>query len=329
MANPSAIFTQMVSSTDRNWGRKVVDNISEQNMLISVLKKKSKIETIGGGYEIARQVEYAENSTYQRYGGYDALNTNASDILTSVNYPLRQIALHVTASGKELRTNMGEQKMIDLVKLKKKNALRTAANQFSIDMYSDGSLSNQINGLANLIQTDGNGTVGGIDASTTAGAFWRNQFREATGTNTAASPTLANSTQFIGDMNALYLQLVYGMDKPDLIVMSHDFYSLYEVAFQDKIRYSDAKMAEQGFETMKYKSADVIFDNNTNFTSTDELAYFINTDYLYLVQHKEAQWTADDQKVPVNQDAVVVPIYWMGNLVLTNRSRQGVLFDAA
>ena len=30
-----------------------------------------------------------------------------------------------------------------------------------------------------------------------------------------------------------------------------------------------------------------------------------------------------------NQDAIVVPMYWMGNLVCTNRSRQGVLIDAS
>jgi hypothetical protein len=47
------------------------------------------------------------------------------------------------------------------------------------------------------------------------------------------------------------------------------------------------------------------------------------------MQHKEAQWTPDDEKTPVNQDAVVVPIYWMGNLVCTNRALQGRLIDAA
>jgi hypothetical protein len=31
----------------------------------------------------------------------------------------------------------------------------------------------------------------------------------------------------------------------------------------------------------------------------------------------------------VNQDSVVVPLYWMGNMVCTQRSLQGVLFDAA
>jgi hypothetical protein len=48
-----------------------------------------------------------------------------------------------------------------------------------------------------------------------------------------------------------------------------------------------------------------------------------------LVQHPEAQWTQDDEKKPTNQDAVIVPMYWMGQLCTSNRSRQGVLIDAA
>jgi hypothetical protein len=114
-----------------------------------------------------------------------------------------------------------------------------------------------------------------------------------------------------------------------MIVMSHDFYALFELGEQQLQRYADADIAQAGFQTLKYKSANVIFDDNTNFSTTQERAYFLNTDYLYLVQHKEAQWTMDDEKRPTNQDAVVVPMYWMGNLVCTNRSLQGILFDAA
>jgi hypothetical protein len=31
----------------------------------------------------------------------------------------------------------------------------------------------------------------------------------------------------------------------------------------------------------------------------------------------------------VNQDAVVIPLYWMGNMVCTNRSLQGKLIDVS
>ena len=91
----------------------------------------------------------------------------------------------------------------------------------------------------------------------------------------------------------------------------------------------DEDMANSGFANLKYKSAQVIFDDNANFTTTAEKGYFLNTDYLYIAQHEQAQWSQDDEKKPVNQDAVVSPFYWMGNMVCSNRSLQGVLLDAA
>ena len=327
MATPSSTFTELVTTTDRQWGRKVTDNVSKNNALLSRMKDKGNIRTVSGGYEIAEPLDYAENATYQRYSGYEALNTSASDVISAAKYAFQQVALHVTASGRELRMNSGKEQMINLVKARKENALRTAANNFAIDFYSDGALTNQIGGLANLIQTAGTGTVGGIDSSTFT--FWKNKFREMTGTNLAASPSAVNAASMQADMNALWLSLNRGTDKPDTIVMTHDFYALFELGQQQLQRYADSNLAKAGFNTLKYKSADVLFDDNTNFSTTGEKAYFVNTDYLYLVQHREAQWTMDAEKTPVNQDAVVIPMYWMGNLVCSNRSLQGVLFDAA
>lgn len=327
MASPSSVFTEMVTTTDRSWGSDITDNVSNHNALIRFMKDKGHIKTVSGGYEIAEVLDFQENGTYQRYSGYEGLNTSASEVLTGVKYPWQQVALHVTASGKELRMNSGKEAMKNLVKARKANAKRTAANNFSIDVYSDGALSNQINGLANLIQTNGQGTVGGISGTTWS--FWRNKFREMTGTNLAATPSAANAVSMKADLNTLWLSLNRGADKPDLIVMSHDFYALFELGEQQIQRYADSDLAKAGFRALKYKSADVIFDDNTNFATTGEKAYFLNTDYLYLVQHREAQWTMDAEKTPVNQDAVVIPMYWMGNLVTTRRAAQGILFDAA
>ena len=322
MATPSTVFTELVTSTDRAWGTKVTDNVSNHNAVLRRMKDKGKIKSSSGGYEIAEPIEYAENGTYQRYGGYESLNTAASDVLTTVKYDWKQVALHVTASGKEIRMNMGSKtRMLNLVQTRKDNALRTAANQFSIDLFSDGSLTNQIGGLAHIIQNAGTGTVGGINSSTYT--IWQNQVREMTGTDAYTSSTLKN------EMNKLWMSQTFGIDTPDLIVASHDLYSMFEAGITDRARYTDSSSATEGIVNLKYKSADVVFDDNTNFSTTAEKMYFLNTNYLYVVQHKEAQWTPDEEKRPTNQDAIVIPVYWMGNVVCSNRSRQGVLIDAA
>src|SRR5688572_5574391 len=177
MASPSTIFTEMVTTTLRNHPTEVADNVSRNNALYSRLKKRGKIKKISGGYEIVRPLDYAENATYQRYSGYDALNIQASDVLSAAKYDWVQAAINVTASGRELRMNSGSEQLIDLAEARVKNAMRTAANNMSVDLYSSGALANQMGGLALIIQNAGTGTVGGINSSTYT--FWKNKFREA------------------------------------------------------------------------------------------------------------------------------------------------------
>ncbi len=321
MASPNSTFTELVTTTMRHHKKKVVDNVTKNNALLTLMKERGNIKTdAAGGYEIAIPLSYAENSTYHRYSGYDTLNIGASDVLSAAKYDWAQVALHVTASGREVKINNSQERMINLVKSRVDVAMATAANNMSIDIYSDGALTNQIAGLANIIQNDGTGTVGGIVSGTYT--FWKNKFKEVSGTGATFATMKAS-------MNAEWLSQTRGADKPDLIVMSHDFYAIYEGGLQDLQRYADAKMASAGFEALKYKSASVIFDDNTNFGTTAEKAYFLNTKHLYLMEHPEARWTEDDEKVPVNQDAVVVPIYWMGAMCTSNRSLQGVVIDAS
>lgn len=332
MPSPNSTFTEMVTTTMRKHHRKIVDNVTRHNGLLTLLKERGNIKTdASGGYEIAIPLSYAENSTYQRYSGYDTLNINQSDVLSAAKYDWSQVALHVTASGRELRMNNSEERMINLVKARTEVAMSTAANQFSVDLYSSGSLANQIGGLGLIIQNDGTGTVGGINSSTYT--FWRNKFQEVAGGDVAAdgafTGTALTYANLRAGMNTLWLSLNRGQDKPDLIVSSHDMYSLYEGGLQDLQRYADAKLGSLGFESLKYKSASIIYDDNTNFGTTSEKMYYLNTKYLYLMEHPDARWSEDDEKVPVNQDAVVVPIYWMGQLVCSNRSLQGALIDVA
>jgi hypothetical protein len=152
---------------------------------------------------------------------------------------------------------------------------------------------------------------------------WRNQFTEATGTNTYAD--------IRNDMLALYLLCVRGTDKPDLIVSTYDLYKAYWDALSDNQRYRNVSNNDgppDTFQSVLFQGSDVVFDNNTNFTTTGEKMYFLNTDYIELVVHSDADWTPLEEKTSNNQDAAVVTMIWMGQMVTSNRARQGVLIDA-
>lgn len=323
MASPNSTFTEMVTTTLRNHPTMVADNVSGHNALYSYLKSKGKIAVESGGYEIVRPLDYAENSTFQRYSGFDTLNISQSDVLTAAKYDWVQSAVNIVASGRELRMNSGKDQLINLTKARIKNAMRTAANNMSVDLYSSGALSNQMGGLAHIVSTDGTGTVGGINSATYT--FWANKYQEMSGTGTWSKSTIK------GEMNKLYMGLNRGADKPDLLIGSHDVFAAYWEALQDLQRYtSEQSTATAGFRSLKYADgADVIFDSNTNFGTTAEKMYFLNTEYLELVEHRDARWSVMDEKNSVNQDGVVIPVLWMGQLVCSNRSLQGVLIDAA
>ena len=70
-------------------------------------------------------------------------------------------------------------------------------------------------------------------------------------------------------------------------------------------------------------TADVIHDGGSGIP--DGHMYFLNTEYLKLVVHQDANMTQMAEKSILDQDAVVITLLWMGNLVCSNRALQGVL----
>lgn len=323
MATPSSVFTELVATTFRNHARDVKDNVSRNNALYNRLTSKGQTRLEDGGLTIAQPLDYNMNGTYQRYSGYDILNIQQSDVITAVEFQWRQIALNVVASGLELRTNSGGNAIIKLAKSRIKNAMRTFKNNFSYDIYGDGTLPNQIGGLQALVADAGTGVIGGVDSS--AWPFWANVVQSAAaplqggGAVTVSATTIETSL-----MLPLWLNQVRGDDKPDLIIMSNDYFSFYEASQVAIKRYTnESGNATGGFTTLKYKSADVIFDGGSGIPASH--AYFLNTDYIELVAHRDANLDVQDQMRPYNQDAAVIPILWMGNMVTSNRRLQAVM----
>ena len=320
MASPNSTFTELVTTTFRKHRKDIKDNVSKNNALYRRMMSKGMTRNEDGGLSIVEPLDYAANSTYLRYSGYDVLNVSASDVLSAAEFQWRQVAINVTASGQELRLNSGESKIISLVKSRIKNAQRTFKNNFSGDIYGDGTLPNQINGLQALVADAGTGTVGGIDSSTWA--FWQNKVQSAAAPLQGGGAIVVSATTMESLMLPLWLALTRGDDQPDLIVMDNNYYTFFEASQTSLKRYTDSDSASGGFVSLKYKKADVIFDGGSGIPANH--AYYLNTDYINMVQHPDADLTVMDQMQPYNQDAVVIPILWMGNITISNRSLQGV-----
>lgn len=325
LTNPSSTLTEIVTTTLRNRTGKLADNVSKNNALLMRLRKKGNVKTISGGRTIVQELEYAENGTYKRYSGYEALNIAPSDVFSGAEYNYAQAAVAVSISGLEMIQNSGEEAIIDLLESRIKNAEKTLTNNIALDCYADGTADGgrQIGGLQLLVsQTPTTGVVGGIDASTTVGSFWRNIAFSGL-TNGGAAVSAANVQSY---MNRVYVQLVRGTDKPDLIVADNNFWRLYFESLQAIQRLKNNDLADAGFDNVQYMSADVVLDGGFGGGAPTNSMYFLNTDYLYFRPHVDRNFTPlGDDRFAVNQDAMVKLVGFAGNMTTSNRRLQGVL----
>jgi hypothetical protein len=231
------------------------------------------------------------------------------------------VAVNVAASGLEIRTNSGENRIINFVKSKITNAQRSMANGLSQDLYSDGNASNQIGGLQRIIADTPTNTVGGIDANTWT--FWQNVVQSAAAPLQGGSSITPSASTIESLMLPLWIRLTRGTDAPDLIVMSDDYFTMFEQSQTSLKRYAPDDNGKGGMVSMKYKTADVFFDSSGGIPAAH--AYFINSDFLDVVCHKDADMEIMPELHSVNQDAMVVPILWQGNVTCSARFLQGVM----
>ncbi len=321
MASPN--LSEIVTTTLRNRSGKLADNVTKNNALLSRMKKRGSIDTFDGGRTIVQELEYAENSTYQRYSGYEVLNIQPSDIATAAEYDIKQAAVAVAISGLEGDIqNTGENAIIKLLTSRVKNAEKTMMNNLSLDLYSNGTADSgkQIGGLQLLVaDAPQTGIVGGIDRS--QWAFWRN-LGYSVSANLGAPASTANIVQA---MNAVYMATSRGNDHPDLWLGDNNYYTLYLQSLQSIQRVTSDEMAQAGFTSLKFMNSDVVFDGGIGGGCPINHMYALNTDYIKYRPSSSRNMEPLENVQSINQDATVQLITWAGNMTLSNGQLQGVL----
>jgi hypothetical protein len=305
--------------------KKLADNVSENNALLNRLNKRGNVKPFSGGRVIYQELDYAENSTYKRYSGYETLNISPSEVFTAAEFDIKQAAVAISISGLEQLQNSGPEQMIDLLESRIVNAEKTMQNNLSSDLYSDGTADGgkQIGGLQLLVaDTPTSGTVGGINRLNWT--FWRNQSFDAT-TDGGAAVTAANIQSY---MNTMYLRTSRGTDHTDLIIADNNYYNAYWQSLQAIQRVGDSEMADAGFQTLKFMGADVVFDGGYGGAAPANHMYFLNTNYIFWRPHRDRNMVPlNPDRFAVNQDAMVKLIAVAGNLTTSNCFLQGLIKD--
>jgi hypothetical protein len=322
---PSPNLSEIVTSTLRNRSGETADNVSKGNALLFRLKEKGAWKAVSGR-TIVRELEYAEGR-FQWYSGYDLLDISPADVLTGAEWNWAQAAGIVSASGLEIDVqNTGKEQVIDLFETRIKNAQKTMKNQLNYGCWSDGTAySGKIVGGLQLMVADNpaTGTFGGINRSNFT--FWRNQFYRATADG-GASLSAATIQRFL---NALTLRCTRGTDKPDLYLSDAVNYGYYWDSLQaiQRITKESNGKAGAGFRSLDYAGQDFVYEDSTGIPA--EHTYALNTDYIQLCYAKKRNFTPLPEDRAFNQDAFIQLILWAGQLVATNCSLQGVLYDNA
>lgn len=325
LVNPSTTLTEIVTTTLRNRTGALADNVTKNNALLRRLSKKGNVKMVSGGRTIVQELEYAENGTYKRYSGYEALNIAPSDVFTGAEFNYAQSAVAVSISGLEMIQNSGDAAIIDLLESRIKNAEKTMANNTSTDCYSDGTTDGgrQIGGLQALVATTNTNTVGGINAGTYS--FWQNTAFSGV-TNGGAATSTANIQSY---MNRVYVQQRRGSDGPDLIIADNNYWRFYLESLQAIQRIASDSEAQAGFMSLKYMNADVVLDGGYQGSSGGAPAntmYFLNSDYIFFRPATGRFFEPlGDDRFAVNQDAMVKLIGFAGNMTVSNRRLQAVL----
>lgn len=325
MASPN--LSELVTTTLRKRQGELADNVSKSNALLSRLNERGNIDLVDGGRTIVRELEYAENSTFQYYSGYETLNISPSDVFSAAEYSWKQAAVNVSWSGLENRIqNAGSEQSIRLVASRIKNAERTMANQISIGIYSDGtgSAGKQVTGLQSQIaDSPTTGIVGGINRANFA--FWQNQTLTLTSSD--------STTELAADMRTLWTACSRSNERPDLIVAGATLYNLFWSGLSDIQRITSTTEGVKGWKSLSFVDAPVVLDGGQATGNALDWGgglsatrmYFLNTNYIYWSVHSRTNMVPMDEKMALNQDATVVPILWAGNLTMSNAGLQGVI----
>lgn len=323
MAFANASVSDIIATTIEKRSRKIADNVTKNNALLSRLEKKGKSRPFSGGRLIYEELSFAENGNAGFYSGYDLLPVSAQDVISASQFDIKQAACPVVISGLELLQNAGPEQMIDLLSARIDVAESTMKNLICGGLYSDGTANGgkSIVGLDAAIPDVATGsqadTYGGISRATWS--FWRTQY----------DSTVTNAT-IQSRMNAMWANLQRGMDRPDLIMVDNLFWAAYVASLQAQQRFTSAESATLGFPSVKFMDADVVLDGGIGGFCPSGTAFMLNTNYLHYRPHSARNFVSlsPNKRYSINQDAEVQILAWAGALTCSGAQFQGRLAGA-
>lgn len=313
-------YEALLSTTLRNYSRKLRDNIFNKFNFLNWLLSKGRVQTEDGGYQIVEHLLYGKNSTISSYSGYELLDTTPQEGISVCTYDWKEYGGTIAISRAEKRKNSGKHKLLSLLDAKVKQAEMSIRDTITTDLFANISSepTKDITGIfLHASNTPSTTTLGNVSGATYT--WWRNHQQDvgAYSSNLESYMRTAYNTVSAG-----------GGDYCDGILCSQTSYEYYESLGTSGKRFVDEKATlDLGFPVLRYKGAQLFWDSGmaSDVPVTGECMVFLNSEAIRLVVDKESNFVTTDFIEPDNQTAYVAKILAMLNLCTNNRRKLGLL----
>ncbi len=300
----AATLDQISAVTRVHYIPKMTDTIYDSDPLLKRSKDKFT-QKIGGGTAIRQPLAYAQPTAGGWYTGADTLDVTDTNEFAAAEYDWKQLYQNVVITGRDRMVNNGDDAVLNFVKEKVKNAGRKIRDVLTDGLYNDGTTTNGIVGLRDIVAT--NQTVGGL--SQTTYSWWAAQVDSSTTTLTMA----ALQTQF----NAASIN----NEHPSVILATRANYNRYYALLQPQQRFTDSESAKGGFTSLMFNGIPYISGSKVPANHI----FMLNEEYLHLWTHKERDFKFEDFERIYNQDVEVARILWMGAFGSSNNRMHAAL----
>lgn len=290
---------------------RLVDNFFTSMPLLIRLMEREQI-TEDGGDQIRQPIIHT-NSPADAYVGLEVFDTSDTDTMTAFQFDWKQYFGNITVPGTDMiRNGGGSRAVLDVVQAKMQIAELSLKDQIATDVFGDGTRrAGVITGLNAAIDDGSNTpTYGGI--SRTSGAV--SLQNAAKGNLDAAGGSLT-----LDIMQSNYGSASIANENPDMIITSQVLWDKVWARVQPQQRFpadrnSDRPLAKAGFSTITFNNADVVVDNHVPAGTM----YFLNTNYIEMIIHRDRNFDFTGFKEPSDQDAQIGQILLATELVVSS-----------
>lgn len=316
---------------DRSQGYQ--DLVSNSDALLNVLKRKGKFKEYSGP-KIRERLLYNKTGSAVWYNGYDFLNPVPAELFNDAEYTPKMVAVAVTLANEDILNNEGENQIMDILEAHIAAAEGELEDEFDISLHGNGTRfgGKELGGLQLSVPTVVNsGVYAGIDRA--ANPVWRTSVFDANSAFPAIG-TQVNSTTIRPMLNSIMTQRSRGTKAADLLLMSPEHYAAYDAATVAIQRVNDtSSLGKLGFTSLKYfgagRSAEIVQEGGIGSNMPSNTTYGLDTDNLWVRYHPERNFNKIGKALmPINQDANVQYIGFMGELTMTNPLFQWKLIDS-